>query len=93
MSGIALFIGCVVTGIESEIAEDDLTDFCDSGFSNPDNNEACAQLEKIQRLVIALTVSIQSYLRSLMCLLIFTGNQCGLYGSDIDSIHLGHNLP
>ena len=62
LAGIGLFIGCVITGIESAVAEDDLTDFCNSSYSNPDNNEACAQLEKIQRLVIALTVSMQSYI-------------------------------
>lgn len=73
LSGIGLFIGCVITGIESAIAEDDLADFCDSKFNNPDNNEACEQLEKIQRLVIALTVSVQSYL-VLKFLLIFTGS-------------------
>ena len=60
LAGIGLFIGCAITGIETAVAEDDLDDYCDTTFSNPDNNEACEQLQTIQRLVIALTVSKQS---------------------------------
>ena len=63
LSGIGLCIGCIITGLETTIAEDDLDDYCDSTYSNPDNNEACRQLQEIQRLVIALTVSINEVLR------------------------------
>ena len=57
MAGIGLFIGCIITGVESSIASDDLDDHCDSFVNNTDNNEACERLEKIYRLVLAMTVS------------------------------------
>ena len=56
LAGIGLCIGCIITGFETAVAEDNLDDYCDSTYSN----EACEQLQKIQRLVIALTVSKQS---------------------------------
>jgi len=57
MAGIGLFIGCIVTGVESSIARDDLDYHCDSFENNTDNNEACERLEKIYGLVLAMTVS------------------------------------
>ena len=57
MAGIGLFIGCVITGVEIAVADYDLADYCDTPSRNSDNNEACAQLERIRRVVIALTVS------------------------------------
>ena len=67
LAGIGLFIGCVITGIQSAVAEEDLDDFCDSTYSNPSNNEACEQLQTIYRLVIALTVSTKSLVYTLSC--------------------------
>ena len=60
-----MFIGCIITGVQIAAADSDLEEFCDSTFRNPSNNEACEQLENIQRLVIAFTVSIQSLVYTL----------------------------
>jgi len=57
MAGLGLFIGCIITGVESSVASDDLDEHCDDFFPNPDNNKACEKIEEIYRLVLALTVS------------------------------------
>ena len=71
LTGIGLFIGCVITGIESAVAEYDLDLFCDSTDSNPSNNPACEQLQTIYRLVTALTVSIQVLYILCQCQVVF----------------------
>ena len=58
MAGIGLFIGCVITGVESAIAADDFSTYCEDNPYNEDNNRACEQLQKIRRLVVAVTVSV-----------------------------------
>ena len=58
-----MFIGCVITGIEIAVADSDLSDYCDTPFRNSDNNAACEQLERIRRIVIALTVSMQGLIK------------------------------
>ena len=72
LAGIGLFIGCTITGIEVAIANNDLAEYCDSPFRNPDNNEACEQLERIRRIVIALTVSIQNLIKGFKSCLFYT---------------------
>ena len=69
LAGTGLFIGCIITGVESAIAADDLDTYCESGYyntyyntdyntdNNTDNNRACEQLERIYNIVLALTVS------------------------------------
>ena len=57
LAGTGLFIGCIITGVESALAADDLDTYCESGYRNTDNNRACEQLERIYNIVLALTVS------------------------------------
>ena len=57
LAGTGLFIGCIITGVESAIAADDLDTYCENGYYNTDNNRACEQLERIYNIVLALTVS------------------------------------
>ena len=45
------------------MANSDLSDYCDTPFRNSDNNAACEQLERIRRIVIALTVSMQGLIK------------------------------
>ena len=62
MSGIGLGIGCIITGVESSIAANDIDRFCEdetSFYYSPDNVEACDKLERLYNIVIALTVSTQ----------------------------------
>ena len=62
LSLIGLFIGCVITGVESSIAADDIDRFCEdetSFYYIPDNVEACDKMRRIYNIVLALTVSTQ----------------------------------
>ena len=62
LSGIGLGIGCLITGVESSIAADDIEKYCEdetSYYYSPDNIEACDKLERIYNIVLALTVSTQ----------------------------------
>jgi len=54
---LGLFIGCIITGVQSAIAASDFEESCEDNPYNPDNNRACEQLQKIYRLVVAVTVS------------------------------------
>ena len=58
LAGTGLFIGCIITGVESALAADDIEEYCDSTYRNADNNRACEQLERIYDIVLALTVGI-----------------------------------
>ena len=57
LAGIGLFIGCIITGLESASAADDINTYCENGYRSADNNRACEQLERIYNIVLALTVS------------------------------------
>lgn len=58
LAGTGLFIGCIITGIESALAAEDIEEYCEGPYRNSDNNKACEQLERIYNIVLALTVSI-----------------------------------
>ena len=57
LAGIGLFIGCIITGVESASAADDINTYCENGYRNASNNRACKQLQRIYTIVLALTVS------------------------------------
>ena len=62
LSGIGLGIGCIITGVESAIAADDINTYCEdetSYYYNPDNVEVCDKMRRIYNIVLALTVSTQ----------------------------------
>ena len=61
--GIGLFIGCIITGVQSAIAKDDLDEYCDGVFT-PENNKICAQIEDIYGLALAVTVSYLLYFKT-----------------------------
>ena len=66
LSGIGLGIGCIITGVESSIAADDINTYCEdetSYYYNPDNVEVCDKMRRIYNIVLALTVSTQVQLR------------------------------
>ena len=62
LSGIGLCIGCIITGVQSAIAANDIEKYCEdetSYYYSPDSVEACDKLERIYNIVLALTVSTQ----------------------------------
>ena len=52
-----MFIGCIITGAETALANVDIDDHCNDNPYNTDNNSACRHLQNIYNLVIAVTVS------------------------------------
>lgn len=55
--GIGLFVGSIITGSETTLADDDLNDHCSDNPYNSDNNRACHHLKGIYNLLVAVTVS------------------------------------
>jgi len=56
-TGVGLFVGCVITGAETTLANDDFNEYCNDNPYNTDNNEACHHLQNIYHLLIVVTVS------------------------------------